>query len=58
MDGTLADPGMRPLAPEGPPAPAKSQESRSPLSVIARGFTWVTASQVLTAGGNLVLTPS
>jgi len=25
--------------------------------VIVRGFTWVTASQILTAGGNLVLTP-
>ncbi|MGP8206664.1 MAG: lipopolysaccharide biosynthesis protein [Acidimicrobiales bacterium] len=57
VDGTLADSGMRPLAPDGPPAPAKSEESRSPLRVIARGFTWVTASQVLTAGGNLVLTP-
>lgn len=25
--------------------------------MIVRGFTWVTASQILTAGGNLVLTP-
>ena len=57
MDGTLAESGVRPLPPAGPPAPAKSEESRSPLSVIVRGFTWVTASQILTAGGNLVLTP-
>lgn len=43
--------GARPRRVSGPP------RHRSPLRVIARGFTWVTASQVITAGGNLVLTP-
>ncbi len=56
VEGTLADGGMRPpVAAPVPPPPAGTR--RSPLRVILRGFTWVSASQFVTAAGNLVLTP-
>jgi O-antigen/teichoic acid export membrane protein len=46
VDGTFPSMGATP-----------GSNSSSPRRVIARGFTWVTTSQLLTAGGNLVLTP-
>jgi O-antigen/teichoic acid export membrane protein len=46
-------------APSAAPAPRDGAAARrnSPLRTIMRGFTWVTASQLITAAGNLVLTP-
>ena len=56
VDGTF-DP-LGEAGREAPPAPAEPEKrGSSPLRVIARGFTWVTASQVITAAGNVVLTP-
>ncbi len=47
--------------PNGPVPPATDSQppenGPSGFKVIVRGFSWVTASQVVTAGGNLVLTP-
>jgi len=62
VEGTMAQPAQPPprqpdrTAGEGKPGGRRGGEA-SALRVIAKGFSWVTASQLLTAGGNLVLTP-
>ena len=56
VDGTFAP--VDAVAQKPPERPAtQDRKGSSPLRVIARGFTWVTASQLITAAGNLVLTP-
>ncbi len=52
-------PPSAPAAPvaEDVPAPAGAGRPRSRMMLLGKNFSWITASQFLTAGGNLVLTP-